>query len=65
MAHTLILDEQEIEDLAAGCCPRSVQAMARFALESDEGRLARNALRPVRTTKSTKKKSVRAAEREC
>lgn len=49
----LLVNEAEALDLAAGCVPRTVQALARTALEwrdQDE----RNAARPV---KSQKRKS--------
>lgn len=53
--YTFTFNDDQTAALAAGMCPRSVQSLAQFALESDEARLARNALKPIQT-RATKKK---------
>lgn len=44
----LSVTEDEAVDLAAGYAPKTVQAMARMACETDDARCRRNAAKPLR-----------------
>ena len=49
----LLLSIEDCEDLAAGCVPLSVRAMARMGCEDVTTMLRRNAARPVRRRKKS------------
>jgi len=45
--YSICVSEEEVMDMAAGYCPKTVRAMCRMLIETDDERCRRNAEKPL------------------